>query len=98
MHSFSGLLWIYQMLEEINESVSVFLLSSPSSHPRPWSMTWRGRIYRFIKTSLYYQTKTGKTIWHIFTVNTSGAWFKLALNAETLFWKLLETESYDSEL
>lgn len=76
------------MGEIIDEQVSVNLLSS-----RPTSLLWRGRRYAITQVGLHHTTHDGRTLLHIFSVSDGTTAFKLALNAEALSWKLLETDS-----
>lgn len=81
------------MSEFIDESVSVALASSHTSHTAvPCVIGWRGRQYKINKVGLHHTTREGRVLFHIFSVSDGTTFFKLRFDTETLGWRLLEVE------
>ncbi len=81
------------MSEEINESVSVNLLSNHLKRTaNPSLLYWRGRRYLITNIGLHHTTRDGRTLFHVFSVTDGVTFFKLIFNTDTLDWKLLEIE------
>jgi len=81
------------MPEPINEPVSVALWSNHASRKTmPYSVYWRGRRYVITTIGLHHTYREGRTLVHMFSVTDGITFFKLALNSETLDWRLIEVE------
>lgn len=81
------------MAEQVNESVSVDLLSNHlKKSAYPWVIEWRGRRYRITKIGLHHVLREGRVLFHVFSVTDGTTFFKLRFDTETLGWKLLEIE------
>lgn len=80
------------MAEQINESVSVNLLSKSDS-VIPWAFLWRGRMYKIKTVGLHHTMRLGRVLIHIFSVSDGTSFFRLELDTESLRWKLKEVES-----
>lgn len=76
------------MIEEMNERVSVNLLSS-----RPTVLWWRRRRYPITRVGLHHTAHDGRRLFHIFSVTDGMNFFKLQLDTETLQWTVLEVAS-----
>jgi hypothetical protein len=82
------------MTEIIREQISVKLISDHiKKKVYPEKIFWRGRVYQVKQIGLHHITRIGKTLKHIFSVVTDGAFFKLSFDTETLFWTLEEINS-----
>lgn len=82
------------MAEDINESVSVALWSNHSTNKiLPYSLYWHGRRYQITTVGFHHMERSGRALYHIFSVTDGTTFFKLKLDTETLGWKLLEIES-----
>jgi len=85
------------MMTQINESVSVDLLSNhKTGRVYPWVIAWRGRKYKITNTGLHHHIRDGRTLCHVFSVTDGNMYFKVVLNTETLQWKLLETGDFQT--
>lgn len=79
------------MAEVIDEQVSVNLLFNHlKKSVMPTSLYWRGRRYTITKVGLHHCLREGRVLFHIFSVSDGVTAFKLELDTETLYWKLLE--------
>lgn len=79
--------------ETINESVSVNILSNHlKKSAGPTAIFWHGRRYTITAIGLHYTVREGRTLFHVFSVTDGVSCFKLRLDTETLFWRLLEIE------
>lgn len=82
------------MAEIIDERVSVGLMSNHlKGSVMPVALYWRGRRYQLTKLGLHHMTREGRALLHIFSVTDGTMFFKLALDSESLQWKLLEVDS-----
>jgi hypothetical protein len=82
------------MAEDINESVSVALWSNHTTNKiLPYSLYWHGRRYQITTVGFHHMTRTGRVLFHIFSVTDGTTFFKLRLDTETLGWKLLAVET-----
>jgi hypothetical protein len=51
---------------------------------------WGNREYRVLKVGLHHAYRTGKALYHVFSVAAEGVFFRLVLDTETLAWTLEE--------
>ena len=56
----------------------------------PVALTWDGEIRKIKTMDLHHTYKIGRTLYHVFSVSTGGAFFKLVLNTDNLFWEVEE--------
>lgn len=56
----------------------------------PIALRWDGEIRKIISVDLHHTYRTGRTLFHVFSVFTAGAYFKLILNTDNLFWEVDE--------
>jgi len=81
------------MRESLDEPVSIiWFYNAKSRHMQPHRMSWNGQEYALGKIDFWHKTKHGDTLIHHFSIaDTAGqAYFKLALNTDTLQWVLEE--------
>lgn len=81
------------MRESLDEPVSlVWYYNSKTRHMQPHVLSWNNEDYRLGKIDFWHKTRSGDTLIHHFSIaDTAGqAYFKLALNTETLQWTLEE--------
>lgn len=71
----------------INEKVEVGF----NSYPR-W-VKWKNKVYKVQKIGLHHAYREGKTLYHIFSVTTDTLFMRLALDTDTLNWKLTDIEN-----
>ncbi len=82
--------------EKINEPVSVSLLSDYRTHRIvPMRFLWKGRDFRIERVGLHHVFTEGNVLYHVFSVVSGTTYFRLVLNARTLFWRLEEVGPYD---
>ena len=79
------------MNEVINEKVSVVVVFDKNMGlASPLKIKWRGRIHNIEKIGYHHLVRQGKKLLHIFSVASKNLFFRLALDTETLHWKLEE--------
>lgn len=79
------------MLQKIDGPVSVgvsFDHTKRKISPR-W-VVWEGRLHSIIKVGLHHTYRTGRTLYHVFSVSSKTLFFRLILDTDTLHWKLSE--------
>ncbi len=79
------------MLEKISTPVSVNLVfDSVKKTVLPKSLVWNGRLYKIVKLGLHHTYRSGRTLFHVFSVVSDTLFFRLVLNTENLHWRLEE--------
>lgn len=77
------------MFENISVPVSVNLVFDSSKRTVvPKTIVWNGRIYKITKLGLHHTYRSGRTLFHVFSVVSDDLFFRLVLNTETLHWRL----------
>ena len=56
----------------------------------PLALSWDGGVKKIISVDLHHSYRVGRILFHVFSVSTQGAFFKLVLNTESLFWEVEE--------
>lgn len=74
------------MPQKIDETVAVGMSTAPK-----W-VKWKNRVYKIEKVGLHHTYRTGRTLFHIFSVVTSNLFMKLKLNTDNLLWTLEEID------
>lgn len=54
------------------------------------SVLWEGRDYPIVKLGLHHTYRSGRTLYHVFSVASETIFFRLVLNTDTLHWTLEE--------
>lgn len=79
------------MRETVREKVSVNLIfDSKTNQIIPKYLKWQGRLHTITQVGLHHTYRTGRTLTHVFSVTDGTTFFRLELNAETLYWFLTE--------
>lgn len=81
------------MRESLNEPVSVvFYYDSATNHIQPYRLTWNSRDYLLGKVDFHHKTRDGLVLTHHFSLADveQTTYFKIALDTNTLHWKLEE--------
>ena len=56
----------------------------------PKALVWEGRTYYITRVGHHHKYKQGRTLYHVFSVDTDTLFFRLVLNTDTLGWTLEE--------
>lgn len=81
------------MRQEINVPVSVIMdFNHYQDKIKPIQIQWNNRDYRIEEVGMHHHFYQGKKLFHVFSVTSKGMFFKLLLNTENLFWKLMEVD------
>lgn len=79
------------MLQKISEPVSVGLVFDHTlGKVIPKKILWQKKVYLIEKIGLHHHFKVGRTLFHVFSVESKTLSFRLILNTDNLFWKLEE--------
>ncbi len=85
------------MIRKLSEPVSVSMTyDHKNSKAYPTKILWQGRIYNIVKIGLHHEFKVGRTLMHIFSVESPSLFFRLSLNTENLAWILEEISDGES--
>ena len=86
----------------INEPVSVvWYYNAKLKHMQPYMLTWNNQDYHLGKIDFWHKTWSGKHQIHHFSIadKDGNAYFKLALNTDSLQWILEEyMSSHDASI
>ncbi|MBI1871821.1 hypothetical protein HYZ70_03175 [Candidatus Curtissbacteria bacterium] len=79
------------MITRLSAPVAVDFVSDPKRRlVLPRAIWWDGRLYPIEKVGLHHIYRSGRTLFHVFSVVGKEIYFRLTLNTETLFWQLEE--------
>jgi len=79
------------MIQKIHAPISVaFVYNHLKQEVHPVKICWEGRQYTVTTIGLHHTVRDGRTLFHIFSVETASLFFKLALNTESLHWSVEE--------
>lgn len=56
----------------------------------PVAFKLHGEVKKVKIVDLHHSYRVGCTLYHVFSVTTGGAFFKLVLNTDNLFWQVEE--------
>lgn len=79
------------MIQRLKTPVSATLVfdhTKRSVFPR--EVIWQGRAYSVVKVGLHHTYRTGRTLYHVFSVQTPGLFLRLVFNTDNLHWTLEE--------
>ncbi|MDO8551827.1 MAG: hypothetical protein Q7S03_04085 [bacterium] len=79
------------MIQKIDAPVSVSLVFDHKLRKVfPKYVGWDGKMYLITKIGLHHTFRLGKTLCHVFSVESPALSFRLVLNTDTLHWRLEE--------
>lgn len=79
------------MIQRVSIAVSVTLaFDAGKSRVFPKVLMWNGRVYRVTKIGLHHTFRNGRTLYHVFSVETPELFFRLVLDTDNLHWRLEE--------
>lgn len=79
------------MIQKMSEEVSVWLVYDHLKHQTlPKRMSWKGRVYLIDKLGLHHSFRTGRVLYHVFSVLAGELFLRLVFNTENLHWRLEE--------
>ena len=67
-----------------------FLYNHRTNSVSPQALLWEGRKYIISKIGLHHMVRRGRTLYHIFSVETANLFFRLVLDTDTLHWTVEE--------
>jgi len=79
------------MIQRISVPVSVvFQYDHKTQKALPRVVQWEGQRYLITKIGFHHTFIRGRTLFHVFSVESPNLSFKLEFNTETLQWRLEE--------
>ncbi|MFI5240852.1 MAG: hypothetical protein ACHQUA_00265 [Microgenomates group bacterium] len=72
------------MTQIVSESIKVGFSDFPK-----W-VKWKNRVYKIDKVGFHHTYKSGKILYHVFSVTSGSFFMKIVLNTDNLSWKLEE--------
>lgn len=56
----------------------------------PKYILWEGKNYQVTKIGLHHTYRLGRTLYHVFSVDTPTLFFRLVMNTDNLHWSVEE--------
>ncbi|MGI5841152.1 MAG: hypothetical protein ACOX6N_02985 [Patescibacteria group bacterium] len=79
------------MIQIIDVPVSVSLeFNHKTRQVLPVTVIWDGRQYLIKKLGYHHTYRSGRTLYHVFSVSADNIFFRLILDTDNLFWRLKE--------
>lgn len=79
------------MIQRIKAPVSVVMTyDSKERIVVPRRLRWDGKLYQITRIGLHHTQREGRTLFHIFSVESTALSFRLKLNTDNLQWTLEE--------
>ena len=79
------------MIQKISTPISVALVYNHKKREvKPVKILWEGRSYGIKKIGLHHTVRQGRTLFHIFSVESESLFFKLVFNTDSLSWMVEE--------
>lgn len=79
------------MIERVQVPVSVsFVFDHKTRQAKPKALKWEGRTYYVTGIGHHHTYYEGRTLFHVFSVDTETLFFRLVFNTQTLGWTLEE--------
>jgi len=85
------------MIQKISVPISVALVfNHKTRETKPVNVLWEGRSYRVTRIGLHHTVRQGRTLLHVFSVESELLFFRLVLNTESLSWTVEEIADGES--
>ena len=79
------------MIQRISMPVLVTCTFDPKiGKVYPEVVVWEGRSYPIKKVGLHHTYRDGRTLFHVFSVESPTLFFRLVLDTDTLHWRVEE--------
>ena len=79
------------MIQRIKAPVLVRSIFDPKSRKAyPELVIWDGRTYKIERIGLHHTYRVGRTLFHVFSVESPSLFFRLVLDTDTLAWSVEE--------
>lgn len=86
------------MIQRLKEPVSVVLnFDHRLRRVAPEQIVWQNRTYIIKRLGLHHSFRQGRTLFHIFSVETETLFFRLSLNTDNLHWIVEEVSDGEPE-
>lgn len=85
------------IIQNVNAPVYVNFTFDPEKRKAyPEAVVWNGRTHVITKIGLHHAFRNGRTLYHVFSVESPSLFFKLVLNTDTLHWTLEQISDGES--
>lgn len=86
------------MLQRISAPISVdFFFDHTLRRAAPRSILWEGRQYQVLRVGMHHTYRFGRTLFHVFSVETAALFFRLVFDSESLQWRVEEISDGESD-
>jgi hypothetical protein len=79
------------MIERVQAPISVYAVYRHKNRFFcPAALIWSGEVHKVSRLGYHHSYRSGKILYHAFSVETDRMFFKVVLNTENLTWELQE--------
>jgi hypothetical protein len=79
------------MIQKLKAPISVYSLYNHKKRLfSPLFILWEGRRYKVLDLGYHHTFKNGRTLFHVFSVQTSDLYFRLVCDTDNLSWEVEE--------
>jgi hypothetical protein len=79
------------MIQKIQAPISVALVFNHKTREvKPARVLWEGRPYIIKRIGLHHTYRQGRTLFHVFSIESDSLFFRLVLDTDTLNWRVEE--------
>lgn len=83
-------------MQKLDEPITVYLIyDADQLKLLPCKLVWRRRPYPITKIGLHHAFRTGRTLYHVYSVITDNLFMRLEFNTDNLQWHLTEIADRD---
>jgi len=85
------------MIQKISVPISVALVYNHKKREvKPVKVVWENRSYMITRIGLHHTVRQGRTLFHIFSVESKELFFRLVFNTDSLSWMVEEIADGES--
>lgn len=85
------------MIQKISAPISVALVFNHKTREvKPVTVLWDGNSYQVTRIGLHHTVRQGRTLLHVFSVESDLLFFRLVFNTESLSWTVEEIADGES--
>lgn len=79
------------MIQRVSVPVSInYTYDAKKRRAIPRKLLWEGRVYTIKQIGHHHTFRQGRTLFHVFSVDTDTLFFRIVCNTDTLGWTLEE--------
>ena len=85
------------MIQKLDAPISVLLsYNHKTRHVQPVRLQWEAKDYTIEKIGFHHTYREGRTLIHVFSVETASLFFRIAFDTSALSWRVQEIADGES--